>query len=166
MGYVHVQQPEPYFGLCLHVQIWSHTCPQSWAPTQTHGIWNSSIGPWWKWCWRCWRWRSEMTWGQQSSPPSSDPSILGKKKKSQWRIAKGRIGAVTEGKKHLTSGQQLHDQSGVGGVCAAHWVATNLFAQFRVCTCHVIYTILLKQTTTKPQVSPECDWLFFSQATI
>lgn len=24
----------------------SHTCPQSWAPIQKHGIWNSSTGPW------------------------------------------------------------------------------------------------------------------------
>lgn len=42
----------------------------------------------------------------------------------------------------LTHWQQLHDHLSVGYVCAAHWVSTDLFAQLRVCTCHLICTTL------------------------
>lgn len=38
----------------------------------------------------------------------------------------------------LACWQQLHDHLSVGYVCAANWVSTDLFAQFRGCTRHLI----------------------------
>lgn len=45
-----------------------------------------------------------------------------------------------------TCRQQLHDQSGIGCICTAHWVSTNGFTLVRVCARHLIYTIRSKHT--------------------
>lgn len=44
----------------------------------------------------------------------------------------------------LTCRQQVHHQSDISGICAAHWVSTNLFTDLRVCTRHIIYIISSK----------------------
>ena len=89
-GYSHSTQHLPIFPL-LRETLWLYrsswgltggavlTFLRSWALSQmlSSGFWCRC--PWWRGCWRCWRWRSGSSWERPAWPTASGLAVLEEK---------------------------------------------------------------------------------------
>ena len=89
-GYSHSTQHLPVFPI-LREPLWSFkfswgltgaavlTVLRSWALSQRPSSGSWCRCPWWRGCWRCWRWRSASSWERPAWPTASGLAVLGEK---------------------------------------------------------------------------------------